>query len=173
MVLMSTPARSKWVAVVCRKTSHTTHDSHSTKICYRFHPFYGVDVEVIRYLRKTTSAILIIKLPGGTQIAVPEWMLIPQVCDRLTVEDKPRISIDALNDLRRLINAQSINSSLKTPGRAEFPAGGQDGQRQKSRHLATPAALRGRTDLDRTSGIRTGALSDAVAPVVGKRSQNR
>jgi hypothetical protein len=132
-----------------------------------------VEVEVIRLLRKSDSVILIVKLPGGSQIAVPEWMLIPHVCDRLPIEDKPRISIDALNDLRRLIDAQSLNNSLKTPGRAEFPAGGQDGQRQKSSRVATPAALPGRTDLDRASGIRTGELSDAVAPVVGKRSQNR
>ena len=152
---------------------HTTHDPHATKICYRFHPFYGVEVEVIRFLRKSESAILMVRLPRGAQIAVPEWMLIPQVCDRLTVEDKPRISIDALHDLRRLIRAQSLNNSLKTPGRAEFPAGGQDGQRQESSRVATSAALRGRTDLDRASGIGAGALSDTVVPVVGKRPQNR
>jgi hypothetical protein len=145
----------------------------STKICYRFHPFYGVEVGVIRYLRKSESVILIVKLPGGVQIAVPEWMLIPHVCDRLTIEDKPRISIDALIVLRRLINSQYLNHSLKAPGRAESPAGGQDGQRQKSSRLATPAALRGRTDLDRASGIGAGTLSDAVPPVAGKRSQNR
>ena len=128
---------------------------------------------MIRVLRKSESVILIVKLPGGAQIAVPEWMLIPQVCDRLTIEDKPRISIDALNDLRRLVNAQSLNNSLEAPGGAEFPAGGQDGQRQKSSRLATSAALRGRTDLDRASGIRAAAVSDAVAPVAGKRSENR
>ena len=38
------------------------------------------------------------------QIAVPEWMLNPQVCDRLKTEDKPRISVGALMDLRRLID---------------------------------------------------------------------
>jgi hypothetical protein len=104
---------------------------------------------------------------------VPEWMLVPQVCDRLTIEDKPLISIDALNDLRRMIDLQSFNNSLKAPGGAESPTGGQHGQQQKSNRVAAPAALRGRTDMDRASGIGTGALSDAVAPVVGKRSQNR
>ena len=100
-------------------------------------------------------------------------MLTPRACDRLTVEDKPRISIDALHDLRRLISAQSPNNSLKTPGHAESPAGGQDGKRPKSSRVATAAALRGRADVGRTSGIRTGALSDALAPAAGKRSQNR
>src|SRR5262245_26641473 len=76
----------------------TAHDLQSTKICYRFHPFYGTEVEVIRHLRRIDSVILIVRLPGGTQVAVPEWMLLPQVCDRLVIEAEPRISIDALID---------------------------------------------------------------------------
>jgi hypothetical protein len=153
---------------------HTTHDPHSIKICYRFHPFNGVEVEVIRFLRISRSVILIVKLlPGGTQIAVPEWMLNPQFCDRLSIEDKPRISIDALMDLRRLIDAQSLSSAAKAPAHAESPAGELHGQQQKSSRLATPVALRGRTDLDGASRIGAGTLSDAVAPTAGKRSKNR
>src|ERR1041385_7487525 len=87
---------------------HTAHDLPSTKICYRCHPFYGTEVEVIRHLRTTDSAILIIRLPSGVQVAVPDWMLNPQVCDRFTYEAEPRISIDALFDLRRLIDAHHL-----------------------------------------------------------------
>ena len=152
---------------------HTTHDPQSTKICYRFHPLYGAEVEVIRCLRKSTSVILIVKLPSGVQIAVPEWMLIPQTCDRLSVEDQSRISIDALIALRRLIDSQRFNNSLKAAGHAESPAGGQDGQQQKSSRLAIAAALRGGTDLDRASRIGAGTMSHAVVPVAGKHSQNR
>jgi hypothetical protein len=100
-------------------------------------------------------------------------MLIPQICDRLNIEDKPRLSIDALIDLRRLINSQFLNNGLKAPDRAESPAGGQDAQQQKSGRLAAPAALRGRTDLDRASRIGARTMSDAVAPVARKRSQKR
>ena len=71
---------------------HTTHDLLLRKICYRFHPLYGAEVEVIRYLRKSASVILTVKVPGGLQIAVPEWMLIPQTCDQLKIEDKPRLA---------------------------------------------------------------------------------
>ena len=152
---------------------HTTHDPQSAKICYRFHPLYGAEVEVIRYLRKSASVILIVKVPGGLQIAVPEWMLIPQTCDQLRIEDKPRISIDALIALRQLIDSQRLNHGLQTAGHAESPAGGQDGHQQKSSRLAVPAALRGRTDLDRASRIGKGTLLHAVAPVAGKRAQNR
>jgi hypothetical protein len=152
---------------------HTTHDPQSAKICYRFHPLYGTEVEVIRCLRKSASVILIVKLPSGVQIAVPEWMLIPLACDQLRIEDKPRISIYALIALRRLIDSQRLNNSLKAAGHAESPAGGQGGQQQKSSRLATPAGLRGRTDLDRDSRISARTLSHAVAPVAGKRSQDR
>ena len=100
-------------------------------------------------------------------------MLIPETCDRLTIEDKPRIRIDALIALRRLIDSQCLNNSLQAAGHAESPTGGHDGQQQKSSRSVAPAALRGRTDLDRASRIDTGTMSHAVAPVAGKRAQNR
>ena len=40
-------------------------------------------------------------------MAVPDWMLSPQICDQFTNEDGPRVSIDALFDLRRLIERAS------------------------------------------------------------------
>jgi hypothetical protein len=100
-------------------------------------------------------------------------MLTPQICDRLNIKDKPQISIDALIGLRRLIDSQCLNKHPEAPGRAESPAGGQDAQQPKSSRLATSAAFRRRTDLDRASRIGAGTLSHAVAPVAGKRSQNR
>jgi len=91
----------------------TTHDLLSRKICYRFHPFHDVEVALVRYLRKTDSSILVIKLRGGVQVAIPEWMLNPRVCDQLKTEDQPRISVCALLDLRRLIDAQSFQNAPK------------------------------------------------------------
>ena len=151
----------------------TTHDS-STKIHYRFHAFYGAEVEVIRHLRRTDSAILIVRLPGGTQIAVPEWMLLPQVCDRLVIEAEPRVSIDALIELRALIDAQSLKNTSKEDCCAESPSGGQDAQQRKSDRVAAQAPLRGgQRDLDRASRIGEGAVPKLVAPGAGKRAQNR
>jgi hypothetical protein len=40
-------------------------------------------------------------------------MLIPEVCDRLSHEERPRIAIDALLDLRRLIDAQHIKNATQ------------------------------------------------------------
>jgi hypothetical protein len=149
----------------------TTHNLHTTKIYYRFHPSYGVEVEVVRHLRRTESAVVIVRLPEGAQVALPEWMLNSQACDRLSQEEKPRIAIDALLELHRLIDAQHIEDATQDRICAESPSGGQDAQQRSDRATAR-TALRGGRDLDRTSGVDAGTLPDSVAPAVDKRSQN-
>jgi len=85
----------------------TAHSLYPAKISYRYHPCHGVEVERIRYLRRGGDApIVIVKLPDGLQLAIPEWMLNPEICERLRTEARPRISLDALVELRTLINAQ-------------------------------------------------------------------
>jgi hypothetical protein len=171
MVRRSAPASACGLQSNVLRPSRTTHDLHTTKICYRFHPFYGVEVEVVRYLRRTESAVLIVRLPGGAQLALPEWMLNSQACDRLSYEERPRIALDALLDLRRLIDAQHIKNATQDRSCAESPSGGQDAQ-QRSGRATTQAALRGGGDLDRASGINAGTMPNSVAPVAGKRSQD-
>ena len=166
-------SQSPCIRIRCARPSHTAHDLHSTKICYRCHPFCGVAVEVIRHLRRIDSVILIVRLPGGTQVAVPDWMLSPQICDQFTNETDPRVSIDALFDLRRLIDAHHLGKASKDHGCAESPSGGKNAQQRKSVQVATQAALRRRRDLDRASGIGKGTVPNSVAPDARKRSQDR
>src|SRR5260370_41420243 len=47
------------------KPSRNTHNLDTTKISYRFHPFYGVAVELVHHLPRTQSAVLVVKLPRG------------------------------------------------------------------------------------------------------------
>ena len=149
----------------------TTHDLHSTKICYRFHPLYGVEVDVVRHLRRIGSAVLIVRLPGGAHVALPEWMLSPQACDRLSHEERPRIAIHALLDLRGLIDAQHIKNASRDDSCAESPSGGQDAQ-QRSDRSAAQTALRGGRDLERASEHDARTMPNSVAPTAGERSQN-
>src|SRR5262249_16226210 len=107
------------------------------------------------------------------QVAVPDWMLNPQVCDRFTNEAEPRVSIDALFDLRRLIDAHRLGRTPQDHGCAESPSGGKNAQQRKSVRVATQAALRGRRDLDRASGIGKRTVPHSVAPGARKRSQDR
>ena len=102
-------------------------------------------------------------------------MLTPELCDRLSYEDKPRIDITALLELRRLIDAQQVDCGVEDGCCAESASGGLDAEQQqvKSDRAAAQAAVRRRGDLDRTPGADPGTLSRAVAPTAGKRSQRR
>jgi hypothetical protein len=101
---------------------HNAHQSQRSEngcVC-------SVEVEVIRHLRRSDSVILIVRLPGGTQVALPDWMLSAQICDQFTNEADPRVSIDALFDLRRLIDAHHLGKASKDHGCAESPSGGKN-----------------------------------------------
>src|SRR5205814_536829 len=113
-------------------------------------------------------------LPTGAQIALPEWMLTPELCDRLSYEDTPRVELPALLDLHRLIDAQRVDHASSGQLCGESASGGQDAEQQRKSHRdAAQAALRGRGDLDRASGIDAGTLPRPVAPAAGKRAQGR
>ena len=73
-----------------------------------------------------------VKLPDGLQLAVPEWMLSPLVCEQLKEESEPRIAIAALQELRQLIDIQPLFVSLrKTRCSAESPSGGPYAQQSE------------------------------------------
>src|SRR5207248_7524146 len=114
------------------RRSRTAHDLYSAKICYRYHPRYGVRVELVRYLRSGSAAVVIVRLPDGLQLAVPEWMLRPEACELLRTEAKPCISAGALLELQGLINAQSSTLGCRNTGCAESATGGQDAQQRGS-----------------------------------------
>jgi len=130
---------SAWQSCAARR-SPTAHDLSSTKILYRHHPCYGLEVDVVRHLRRSSSAILIVRLPDGVPLAVAEWMLNRQACQYLTDQPEARIAIEALEELRSLVDSQTLTSDRLTSGRAESSAGGNHAQPQKGkrRAVATP-----------------------------------
>jgi hypothetical protein len=67
-------AASRFSEAIC--TAH--HHLYSAKICYRYHPCHGVVVQLVRYLRRGSAAVVIVRLPDGSQLAIPEWMLKPE-----------------------------------------------------------------------------------------------
>lgn len=152
----------------------TTHDLYSAKICYRHHPLYGTEVEVVRYLRRTNPAILVVKLPDGRQLAVPEWMLSPLMCEQLKEEAEPRIALAALQELRQLIDIQtSLASVSEFRGRAESPIGGPHAQPQEFKLSPAETPFRDRRSLERTSRTGTRRLSKSVQGTAGECSQQR
>ena len=150
----------------------TAHSLYPAKICYRYHPCHGVEVELIRYLRRGGDApIVIVRLPDGLQLAIPKWMLSPEICERLRTEAGPRISLDALIELRTLIDGQLSMVAGDRRGCAESSAGGQDAQPREAGRAAAQASLRRRRALDNIPGEDAGTLPRALAGNVGKRSE--
>jgi hypothetical protein len=149
----------------------TAHSLYPAKICYHYHPCHGVEVEPIRYLRRGGGApIVIVRLPDGLQLAIPEWMLSSEICERLRTEARPRISLDALIELRTLTDAQHSMVAGDRRGCAESSAGGQDAQPREAGRTSAQASLRRRRALDNIPRGGAGTLPRALAGNVGQRS---
>jgi len=165
-------SRSAFTHIPCLRCFGTAHSLYPAKICYRYHPCHGAEVERIRYLRQGGDApIVIVRLPDGRQLAIPEWMLSPEICERLRTEARPRISLDALIELRTLIAAQHSMVAGDRHGCAESSAGGQDAQPREAGRAAAQASLRRRRALDNIPRGGAETLPRALAGNVGQRSE--
>jgi len=151
--------------------SRNAHDLYSGKICYRYHPRYGLAVQLIRYLRRGIAAVVIVRLPDGSQVAVPEWMLKPEVCEGLIVEAKPRISLSALVDVCKLTRTQGSAVADNSHSCAESRTGGRDAQQGESGGMATQAPLRRQPALGEAARSGSGALSKSLEGTTGERSE--
>jgi hypothetical protein len=151
--------------------SRTAHNLYSAKICYRYHPHYGVTVQLVRYLRRGSAAVVIVRLPDSSQLAMPEWMLKPEVCQELKIEAKPRISTSALLDLCKLIGTQSSAVSGDSRLCAESETGGRDAQQGESDHAARQAPFRRQRALGNAARTGAGTLSNALEGTTDERSQ--
>ena len=92
---------------------HTTHQLGPIRIAYRFHPFFDHEVRVIRGLRAREEPAVIVEIDEDLRIAVPCWMLDALCCRSMVIEEQPRISIDALVQLRDLIDRQALLAGEK------------------------------------------------------------
>jgi hypothetical protein len=126
------------------RRSRTAHDLYSAKICYRYHPRYGIAVQLVSYLRRGSAPVVIVRLPDNSQLALPEWMLRPEICEELKIEAKPRISMRALLELCRLAGDQPLAVAVDSRGCAKSATGGQDAQQGERGDTSTQAPLRRR-----------------------------
>ncbi len=86
----------------------------------------------MRFLRRTSPAVLVVKLPDGLQLAVPEWMLSPLACEQLKEEKEPRIATAALQELRELGRYPIfVRLPAQEPLYAESPPGGPHAQQSE------------------------------------------
>ena len=131
-----------------------------------------MEVELLRYLRRGSAAVVIVRLPDGLQLAIAEWMLNRETCERLKQESEPRITVSALVELQRLIRGQP-RLTPNIASCAQSPGGGQDAQQREEGRPAAGASLRRRGDLDETARGSAGTLPNSIQRTTGKHSQGR
>ena len=153
---------------------HTAHESSALQICYRHHPFFGSEVDLVRTLRRNHADVVVVSLPDQVQIAVPRWMLDPRACDQLPAEDCARIGLPALRSLRTLLNSQplSVTGSREDSCATRIP-GGIDAQTETEASPPASVALSGRSSGG--AALRGGAppLPAASRPAAADRSSDR
>ena len=72
-----------------------------------FHPFFDRKVQVIRRLRAREELAVVVQLEEDLRIVLPDWMLDATCCQRMTLDDRPRIAVEALRRLRSFVDQQT------------------------------------------------------------------
>lgn len=96
------------------------------KFAYRFHPFFGQDVRVIRRLRADVDAMVIVQGGPDLRIVAPSWMLDEDCCSAMAIGEFARISVEALVALRSLIDAWGLLARGVPEGCASLMANGHN-----------------------------------------------
>ena len=138
---------------------HTAHESSPAIIHYRHHPFHGEHVTIVRRLRRYTTDCVVIQLADDVQVAVPTWMLDPLVCQQLSDDAHPRISVAALCDLRTLLDSQAVavpTTAINSEGSPQ--AGGDDARPDRASTETTDADLRPTRPVANTPGAGSPAV---------------
>ena len=153
---------------------HTAHESPSAIIHYRHHPFHGEPVTIVRRLRRYVTDCVVITLADDVQVAVPTWMLDPLICQQLTDEEHPRLSVEALSDLRALLDSQRV---VVTPtainAEASQQAGGDDARPDRASTGTTDAEVRSTRPVADAPGAGTPAMPRSAGTITESRASRR
>lgn len=74
------------------------------KVEYFLHPFYQQNVEIVGKRDLTIDKFYLIKF-FETVVYLPSWMTDPVYCETCAISRTPQCSIQALSDLRTLIDS--------------------------------------------------------------------
>src|SRR6202521_4985559 len=106
---------------------HTTQEQpFEVVVQYPHHPRAGERVIVLRRVIHGARVHFVIEQPDGCRVFLPAWMT-ERYAETLQILKVPRLWLESLRELRSLIDAQSISSSL-SPGRT-LADGAENGQK--------------------------------------------
>src|SRR4029453_7976454 len=159
------------IRMCCGRYLHTTHHSSHLRICYHHHPFFGQTGEIIRWLRRQTSASLVIKLQDGLELAIPSWMLDPLACSLVHDAPAPCLTVEALVALRALLDRQPLlHAALPATPCVSQPEGARDAQESSSSPSGTgPRALPHPRRVATAAHRQAPAVSRAPRPTAHRR----
>lgn len=83
--------------------SHNAHEIKRATIHYRWHPFHGQAVRLLRARNKDGDQCIRCELPDGTTAAIPGWMMAAETCAQMSVGE-PTIGVPALAQSRSFLD---------------------------------------------------------------------
>ena len=90
-------------------------------IYYRWHPLFGRSLRVCKRENKRRGEYIFCQLPDGTISALPTWMFSPE-CAEFSLSS-PLISVEALLQLRDVLDALQVSSGCDKASLKPFPKG--------------------------------------------------
>ena len=121
-------AQARRRATTCRRRTGLRHTAQEhlfeVVVQYPHHPRAGERVMVLRRVLHGARVHFVIEQPDGCRVLLPAWMTETSAAAMPMVE-VPRLSLDALRELRGLIDAQRVSSSPSSE--TTRTGGGDDG----------------------------------------------
>ena len=121
-------AQARRRATTCRRRTGLRHTAQEhlfeVVVQYPHHPRAGERVMVFRRVLHGARVHFVIEQPDGCRVLLPAWMTETSAAAMPMVE-VPRLSLDALRELRGLIDAQRVSSSPSSE--TTRTGGGDDG----------------------------------------------
>lgn len=101
----------------------TRQNAHGTEleVCYRWHPWFGHRVTLVRKLQKRTSDSVHVELERAGRsrlLELPSWMLDRAACAAMELRSEPRVECAHLRSLRELLQYVTARDAImvRDPG---------------------------------------------------------
>ena len=88
-----------------------THSIESREVCYSWHPWCGRVVAVHKTFARNGRVVSRCSIEENSQarhLEIPEWMFDPALCRRMQLAAVPRVSCEALLDLKSLLRCAPL-----------------------------------------------------------------
>jgi hypothetical protein len=123
-----TPDARYRITLALTSQSRNTYRTHEVTVHYRWHPFHGCKLRLVKTAKIAGVDDLYCETPGGIVLGIPRWMTDPGRCAAMEVADQsPPAGLDT-SDIRTLrqhrLHVQLPDARHNRPIRAHFQSVG-------------------------------------------------